>query len=90
MGNLNPESPGTATSCFHIVEMFQGLDVMPVVSPATAENRPSLGQPTRLRVTGRTKLSGRLSPQPDQAVPSTQLPASAFEGETHTNSLHDT
>ena len=64
--------------------LFQGLDVMPVVSPGTAENRPSLGQPTRLRLTGRTKLSGRLSPQPDQAVPSTQLPASAFEGGTHT------
>ncbi|KAL0030394.1 hypothetical protein WJX79_000988 [Trebouxia sp. C0005] len=60
---------------------FKGLDVMPVVSPATAENRPSLGQPTRLRLTGRTKLSGRLSPQPDQAVPATQLPASAFEGD---------
>ncbi|KAL0047976.1 hypothetical protein WJX82_004829 [Trebouxia sp. C0006] len=60
---------------------FKGLDVMPVVSPGTAENRPSLGQPTRLRLTGRTKLSGRLSPQPDQAVPSTQLPASAFEGD---------
>ncbi len=57
---------------------------MPVVSPGTAENRPSLGQPTRLRLTGRTKLSGRLSPQLDQAVPSTQLPASAFEGGTHT------
>jgi len=55
---------------------------MPVVSPSTAENRPSLGQPTRLRLTGRTKLSGRLSPQSDLAAASSQLPASAFEGDT--------
>ena len=55
---------------------------MPVVSPSTAENRPSLGQPTRLRLTGRTKLSGRLTPQSDPAVASSQLPASAFEGDS--------
>lgn len=60
---------------------LQGLDVMPVVSPSTAENRPSLGQPTRLRLTGRTKLSGRLSALADQAAASSQLPASAFEGD---------
>ncbi|KAL3160063.1 hypothetical protein ABBQ38_009778 [Trebouxia sp. C0009 RCD-2024] len=60
---------------------FKGLDVMPMISPTAAENRPSLGQPTRLRLTGRTKLSGRLSAQPHLSTSPTQLPASAFEGD---------
>ena len=60
---------------------MQGLDVMPMISPTAAENRPSLGQPTRLRLTGRTKLSGRLSAQPHHADSASQLPASAFEGQ---------
>ena len=61
--------------------LVQGLDVMPVVSASAAENRPSLGQPTRLRLTGRTKLSGRLTPQPAKSGSASQLPASAFEGQ---------
>ena len=62
---------------------FKGLDVMPLISPSAADNRPSLGQPTRLRLTGRTKLSGRLSADEEDrgAIAATQLPASAFEGE---------
>lgn len=33
-GNLNSGSPGTVNTHFYIVKMFQGLDVMRVVSPA--------------------------------------------------------
>ena len=65
----------------YCVTWVQGLDVMPMISPTAAENRPSLGQPTRLRLTGRTKLSGRLSAQPHHSDSATQLPASAFEGQ---------
>lgn len=55
----------------------QNLDIMPLVSPGSVDNTP--GQATRLKMTGHTHLSGRLSGQ--QEVRNGGSASSCFEGE---------
>ncbi len=44
---------------------FKGLDVLPLVSPAAAVDRVASSQPPRLRLNGRARFSGRVTPPLD-------------------------